>query len=58
MIVTLRRMPQVSPFKSLHPSRMVFGQEFCRSIQVSGKNRLMGEINVGHVFIQLRFDAQ
>src|SRR5512135_931564 len=30
----------------------MFGQKFCRSGQVSGENGLVGEIDVGHVFVE------
>ena len=46
-------MPQISPLKALGAGVAVFGQQFRGSGQVSGEDGLVGEIDVGDIFVEL-----
>src|SRR6185369_7409813 len=52
MVISLRSVPEISPFEALRTLVAMFSQEFCRAGQVSGDDGLVGEIDVGHVFVE------
>jgi len=55
VVIPLRLVPQIAPFKTLASFGAVFGQQFGGSAQVAGNDRLVGEIDVGNVLVKLRF---